>query len=484
MLTILPFLFAVQSEPAPSSPPTISHNLFGACVDAAGDMDGDGVPDLWVGDPSHFRPGGAGFGKVWCVSGQDGSTLLRIDAPTGAEEFGWTVAGIGDVDADGVRDVAVGCLFVGTPGTQSPSRWGKKESTDGESAVHAFSGRDGALRYAIRGAAECAKVGWCSTAAGPALTSVGDWNEDGADDLAIGWSFADADAQDQGRVQVVSGRDGSTVHSWTGLEAHDRFGFSLTRLTDLDGDGKAELAAGAVPAWDPSSEASDFLRRTRSGYVRILSSKGTVLRSLHPYDGSRCFGFSLAALPRKSPRSATELLVAQPHDRNAEVCITSWNLADGSATQFITKPPIDVWDGGWERAHTKPAPDSVDESFGTRILAVPDRDGDGEADILVTVPQAFCFVPAGVLSSKRPSWRDAIEPVGVPIGRVTLESVPEEYSHVGIGLAAIGDVNGDNVDDFAISGASIRYGGACGTVSVVSGRTLNVLRYFTRAGRE
>jgi hypothetical protein len=476
MSLLLPLVLAQ----APAPPPVPTHDLFGASVDSAGDVDRDGVPDLWVGDPSLYGPTGRALGKAWCVSGKDGSTLLRIDAPAGAEEFGWTIAGLGDVDADGVRDVAVGCLYVETPGQTSTSRWGEGGSPAGSSAVHVHSGRDGALKYAVRGSAERAKVVWYSTAAGPALAVVGDWNEDGVDDLAIGWSYADGESPDQGRVQVVSGRDGTSLREWLGMEPYDRFGFSLARIPDVDGDGRNDLAAGAVPDRDPQEGAPETKRRTRSGYVRVLSSRGAVVRTLHPQDGSRCFGFSLAAAPRTKPDGADELLVGQPHDWNARFAITRWNLADGDTVQWLKRPELDAWDGGWARKNVHSTPIGVDESFATRLLSVADRDGDGKSDVLATVPQCFCFVPAGVLSSK-PS-KDARS---TPLGHVELGNLGIEYSHIGIGLCATGDLDADQVDDFALSGCSVRCGGGCnGSVVLVSGTSLRVLRAFSRAGRQ
>lgn len=92
--------------PAPAAEPLPDVGPFGACVESAGDLDGDHVPDIWVGQPSHSGWGGI----VWGVSGADGSTLRRIDSPPDETGFGWNVADVGDVDRDGVRDLAVASL--------------------------------------------------------------------------------------------------------------------------------------------------------------------------------------------------------------------------------------------------------------------------------------------------------------------------------------------------------------------------------------
>jgi len=471
-------LLQVPAIPASTVPRS---NRFGAAVASAGDVNEDGVPDLWVGDPLGSAPTEPSAGRAWCVSGKDGSTLLCISAPPGSREYGWTLAGLGDVDGDGVRDVAVGCMQADARDAESD----KSAFASSESAVHVHSGRDGALKVVVRGAGEQLKFGWYSSGAGPALANVGDWNEDGADDLAIGWSYADGDLQDQGRVQVVSGRDGSTLHEWLGLEHHDRFGFALARVADVDGDGRGELAASAVPDQDGRSP-SDALQRTRSGYVRLLSSKNGTLRTIHAVDGSRFFGFSLAAFPRNAGGGVDGVIVGQAHDWNASYVVTRWNLSDGSKAQLATRPPLTAWDGGSEYSNSIfPPRTEVDVSFATCVLAVPDRDGDGQADVLVTEPQAFCGIPAGVISSKpsKPS-RASDSLAAVPLGRVELGDLGVEYSHVGIACCTTGDVDGDGVEDFVVSGCSIRYPGCTGTVNVVSGKTLKLLSTYTRPGRE
>ncbi len=461
----------------PSNSPPLNRDLFGACVDVAGDLNADGVTDFWVGDPSNRTPEDHHYGKAWAVSGKDGATLLRIDSSPDAHKFGWTLACFGDVDGDGRRDVAVSSCFVATEALPRPRRDADSDSPEGEGAVYVHAASDGALLYVVRGPADALKVGWYASGAGPALASVGDWNADGAGDFAIGWSYADSTAVDSGRVDVVSGRDGRTLASWGGLEHYDRFGFSLASMGDIDGDGVSDLAAGAVPARGTGPAAPEILHRTRSGYVRILSAKGGILRTIHPYDGSSSFGFSVAPFRESAdPKSPVQLLVGQPHDDYARSIVTRWDCGTGKAVQFVPRPDLDAWDGGYARKHITPAPEQTEPSLGTRLLAVPDRDGDGKADILVTEPKSFLHdVPAGVVSSA----------TGRPIGMITLDGVSAPASHVGIGLCPTGDLDGDNVEDFAISGGSARCGGGdcVGTVLLVSGKTLKVIRYFVRAGR-
>lgn len=71
---------------------------FGFGLQAAPDMDRDGIPDLWVTQCTNFSPG------LYLVSGRDGSELRRVPCT----DHPWALAGGADVDADGVDDLIVG----------------------------------------------------------------------------------------------------------------------------------------------------------------------------------------------------------------------------------------------------------------------------------------------------------------------------------------------------------------------------------------
>ncbi|MCC6408050.1 MAG: hypothetical protein IT453_12885 [Planctomycetes bacterium] len=448
-------------------------DLFGVCVADGGDLDGDGTRDVWVGDPSMPTEHDETAGHVWAVSGKSGKRLRSIASPTGARGFGWTLAALDDGDGDGKRDVAVGCEFMPSKEHLEPSFELGWTSPAGESAVFVFSGATSQQRFVIRGPADCRKIPWYSSGAGPSLASVGDWNGDGVGDLAVGWSFADTDLRDCGRVDVVSGKDGATVHSWTGADAHDLFGFALAPLADLDGDGKHELACGAMPDYAIDVEgAHPNLARIRPGYVRVLSSKGSVLFSLSPADGCRSFGVSVGACPDVDRDSVDDVMVGQPFSAEPpRPAITLWSGKTGKLIRSLDPPELDAWDGGWEaRANVQPRAVGVRRSFGVRLLSVPDRDGDGLADILVTVPRPLCFVPAGIVSSAS----------GNALGHVELHDYTFR-SHIGLGACRTGDIDGDSDEDFAIGGASIRSDEAQGAVVFVSSKKLEVLRTVLRS---
>jgi hypothetical protein len=86
------------------------HDAFGRSLDAIGDFNGDGIPDILIGAPQ--GPGectGPGYVRVY--SGRDGSTLLTVAGANFCDSFGKLVRGLGDVNLDGTPDFFVGQNF-------------------------------------------------------------------------------------------------------------------------------------------------------------------------------------------------------------------------------------------------------------------------------------------------------------------------------------------------------------------------------------
>jgi hypothetical protein len=194
---------------------------------ALGDCDVDGVPDFAVYGESGSSQ------RVDVYSGATFAKLHTLTAPSSASAWGWQLAGVGDVDADGGADLALSDIW--------------DSGLAGRVYVHA--GASGALIHTVGGSAPGAQFG-------SSLGAYGDLDGDGrADYLAstLFNTFPSTPTAKYSDVRVLSGASGATLAKFGQLgQFLETFGRALEPIGDLDGDGVREIALLDPPqVWSP-----------------------------------------------------------------------------------------------------------------------------------------------------------------------------------------------------------------------------------------
>lgn len=304
-------------------------------VGDAGDVDEDGVTDLFVQAPDLTVQAG---GAVLIVSGKDFTKTLRTFAsPHAGIGLGGGVAQLGDVNGDSVSDVLV----------VEPGRAGGSAL---EAFAHVVSGADGAFLLEIGPVAPNQR--W-----GGDVAAMGDLNGDGTPDFAI--SAGGVFNASGGRVEFHSAKEvefGTLIGQVYG-EGLENLGTAIARLDDVTGDGVADLVIGC-PRWD---EYDGFGRVLRRDVGRVLLVSGATREIVKIWVGPRAdayFGSSLAALARSGP-GATRFVVGSPgYTVSSEVAV--YDAKTFKRLLRISAPPK--------------------REFGTAVAGLGDVDGDGQAD--------------------------------------------------------------------------------------------------------
>jgi hypothetical protein len=273
-----------------ASPHEEKWGLFGSSVAGVGDLDRDGVPDVAVGAMDSPGTSPSGSGRVYVVSGRDGALLLELSSPNEEEGGAFSgVSGAGDVDGDGLPDLIVSAR--GEDPGDSPENAGR---------VYVFSGQGGALLHTLVSPNEQAYALW-----GKAV-GAGDVDQDGFDDVMIGAPDEDSDTglENVGRAYVFSGQDGSLVFQLASPHEQYRGAFGqVSGAGDVDGDGAPDLIVGA---------GGEFVGSGGRAYV-FSGKDASLLHELVPPPGEGGgFGGAVAALGDVNSDAHADLVVGAP----------------------------------------------------------------------------------------------------------------------------------------------------------------------------
>ncbi|MCB9898994.1 MAG: FG-GAP repeat protein [Planctomycetes bacterium] len=356
------------------------------------------------------------IGLVSASRGQESPWIHHGSAGDGVS----VVAPVGDVDSDGVDDVLVGA-----------------PSYDGDTGrARLLSGADGSVLATFVGDDE-------GDLFGAALAGLGDVDDDGTPDFAIG---APGDGGIAGYVDVYSGDDHTLLFSVSGSDVGDRLGAAVGGLGDVDSDGHDDLLVG-IPGDDTA--ASD------AGAVWLLSGDdGSLLDDAFGSTASDGFGASIAVWPAWKTWSG--------HDPLPGIGAPQAGTTDEG--YFVVLDPSDM-----SVVRTRSGT-STRQRLGTSVAFAGDVDGDGWLDhVIGDDPRDSSGDPTGQGTALVVSGDD-----GDVIHTFTGTGSGERY---GSSVAGTGDVDGDGRCDVIVAAPASSAGGSgAGEIRVYSGASGALLK--------
>ncbi len=356
----------------------------GISVSGAGDVNNDGIDDLLIGAPA------SGNGSAYLVFGKDtpfsttidlnslGADGVRITGESAGDALGSAVASLGDVNGDGIDDIAVSS---------------SQKSVGGEAQVgvtYVILGKDtpfpstldigslGAGGYKITGTGLKDESGY-------SVSGAGDVNGDGLNDLIIG--ALDRGELKPGFASVVFGSDtpgdvdldalGSSGFHINGEIGFDWAGRSVSGVGDVNGDGYDDVLVGAPFNGNGGAAYLIYGGETPAASI-ALSSLGTAGVKFTPENDFDDVGWSVTGIGDLNHDGFADLLIGADADMANGDRAGGAYVVFGSDSLASTIDLGNIDDFGFEIFG-----ENGGDAAGTSVSFAGDVNGDGIGDLLV-----------------------------------------------------------------------------------------------------
>ncbi|MFH1465806.1 MAG: MopE-related protein [Pseudomonadota bacterium] len=350
----------------------------GLAVSGAGDTNGDGYDDLLVGVPRSDTNGSNAGDACLLLGPVSGEISLSsadavLSGGAGGDLAGTAMAGVGDLDLDGLADVAIGA-------------YGDDTAASGAGAVYLLPGpvTSGVLSTApgaLLGATENDSFGY-------AVIAAGDADLNGVPDLLVGAYGYDGGGSNAGAAFLftsppsgpVSAADAKAI--LYGTADANNAGWALGGGVDVNGDGMADLLVG-VPYADDAGTDAGLVAMFHGCPSGSIATSGADALLLGAAAGDNA-GYAVAGAGDVNGDGFDDILVG---------ALGNDDGGNNAGSAYIFWGPV-AGTRGMGDAETIVQGDTAAGRFGIAVAGGGDIDSDGHTDILVGGDR--CAAGAGV----------------------------------------------------------------------------------------
>lgn len=423
---------SVTTSPTQLVPGTKMQSDFGFSVSSAGDTNGDGFDDVIVGAPLYDN-GEANegvaflyYGSSLGIQNQVGSFTL-IEMNQANAQFGWSVSNAGDVNGDGYDDIIIGANLYDMPGGFNGG------------AGFVFYGSQTGISLAI---ANAVHIDQGSAQSGSAVSSAGDVNGDGYDDVIVGAPFYTYGQNNEGAA-VLSLGSANGISSGKGIileanQAGAEFGHAVSEAGDVNGDGYGDVIVGAHHYENNANTVNEG-----GCFVYYGSKTGVDIESaalLETNKAGAWLGYSVSAAGDINGDGFDDVVAGAIYYSNGQVSEGAAALFYGSKTGMGNGNPK-IIEGN-----------QLGAMLGYSV-AGGDFNGDGYSDLAVGSPSyTFDLADEGAVFVYDGSQTGLIS-----INRVELQG-NQSNCQMGVSVSSAGDVNGDGYVDLIVGASKYKVG--------------------------